>query len=358
LIRLGVTSICLAFGVLRLQASQLPVVLGSTGTFAILASSTVTNTGPTSVNGNIGLSPGTALTGFPPGNVTAPYMIHIADGVAVTAQNDLTTAYNDAAVPNRDGGPAVTVSGDLGGQTLGPGLYNATSSLGITGTLTLNGSANSIFVFQIGSALTVAVGSQVVLAGGAQAANVFWQVGSSATINTSAVFVGTILAQASVSLGTGASLNGRAFARTGAITLLSNTLVQPGPPVTGTPSALSVACPNSAAQLATAYSSLVAAMGGTPPYTYSITGSLPAGLTLNTSTGVVMGTPTIGGPDPFTVNAADSGSGTAAAACSITTAGAPATTPAPSSLILVLIGLACALLYRVRERKPSRFKNS
>ncbi len=150
---------------LCVQAAQLPVTLGSTSTFAILASSTVTNTGPTSINGNVGLSPGTSVTGFPPGTVVSPYAIHIADGVAGTAQNDLTTAYNDAATPNRNGGPIITVAGDLGGQTLGPGLYNATSSLGITGTLTLNGTATSIFVFQIGSALTVAVGSQVVLDG-------------------------------------------------------------------------------------------------------------------------------------------------------------------------------------------------
>jgi type VI secretion system secreted protein VgrG len=246
----------------------------------------------------------------------------------------------------------------LGGQTLGAGLYNATSSLGITGTLTLNGTATSIFIFQIGTALTVGVGSQVVLTGGAQAANVFWQVGSSATLNTNAVFVGTILAQASISLGTGASLNGRALARTGAVTLLSNTIVQPGPPVTGAPSALSVVCPNSAAQVGTIYSSLVVAMGGTPPYTYSITGSLPAGLTLNPSTGVVMGTPLVAGPDPFTVNAGDSALGTAIAACSITSGVAPATTPAPSSLILVLIGLACAILHQNRERWLSCFKKS
>jgi hypothetical protein len=343
----------------RLQATQLPVTLGSTSTFAVLAGSTVTNSGPTTVNGSLGLSPGTAVSGFPPGAVALPYVMQIANPTAVTAQNDLTTAYNDAATPNRDGGPVIAVSGDLGGRTLAPGLYNSATTLGITGTLTLNGTATSIFVFQIGSALTTAVGSQVVLTGGAQAANVFWQVGSSATINAGSIFVGTILAQASISLGTGAALDGRALARTGAVTLLSNTITQPGPPVTGAPGVLAVVCPNSAAVVGAAYSSLVVATGGTPPYTYSITGALPPGLTLNTSTGAVLGTPTTGGPDTFTAVAADSAAGTATASCSITTTVAPATTPAPSSLILVLIGLAgCAMLYPNRERWLSRFKRS
>jgi hypothetical protein len=329
------------------------VVLGSTSTFAVLGASTVTNSGPTLLNGNLGLSPGTSVTGFPPGSVALPYGIHIADSVAGTAQTDLTAAYNDAATPNRDGGPVITIAGDLGGQTLGPGLYNASSSIGITGTLTLNGGANSIWVFQIGSALTAAVGSQVLLTGGAQAANVFWQIGSSATINAGATFVGTILAQASVSLGTGAALNGRAFARTGAVTLLSNTIVQPGPPVTGLPLVLNVVCPNSAAQIGTAYNSIVVAMGGTPPYTYSVTGSLPAGLILTGLTGAIMGTPTTLGLVSFTVHVTDSAAGNASQSCSITTAVTPPATPAPSALILVLIGLAGVTLYQLRLRRRS-----
>jgi hypothetical protein len=357
--KLGTVFACGALGMLRLQAAQPPVTLGSTVTFGVLGASTVTNSGPSSVNGNLGLSPGTSVTGFPPGTVVTPYVMHITDSIAGTAQNDLTTAYNDAATPNRAGGPVINVSGDLGGLTLGPGLYNSATSLGITGTLTLNGTATSIFVFQIGSALTTATNSQVILTGGAQAANVFWQVGSSATLGTSSVFVGTILAQASISLGTGASMSGRALARTGAVTMQSNTIVQPGPAVvTVPPPALTVACPNSAAQVSTAYSSLVVATGGTPPYTYSIVGALPLGLTLNPTTGGVSGTPTTAGLDSFTAHVLDSASAVANATCGITTIAAviPPVTPAPASSILMLMGLAAAALYQTRERWLTFFK--
>ena len=186
--KLRVLLLCLTWSVC-LQAAQLPVTLGSTVTFAALAGSTVTNTGSTIVNGNVGVWAGTAVTGFPPGSVVGG-AIHSADGVAATAQGDLTTAYLDAA--GRNVAP-VTVAGDLGGQTLAAGLYKSTSSLGITGVLTLNGggNANSVFIFQVASALTTATSSQVVLIGGANAANIFWQVGSSATLNTSSIFKGT-----------------------------------------------------------------------------------------------------------------------------------------------------------------------
>ena len=173
------------------------------------------------------MSPGTAVTGFPPGSVVGG-SIHSADGPAGTAQVDLTAAYNDAAGRTS---PTV-VAGDLGGQTLPAGLYKSTSSLGITGVLTLDGggNSNSVFIFQVASALTTASGSQVVLIGGAQAANIFWQIGSSATLGTTSIFNGTILAQVSISLATGAVLNGRALARTGAVTLDTNTVGNPGAP--------------------------------------------------------------------------------------------------------------------------------
>ena len=209
------------------------ISLGSTvATFGVLAGSTVTNSGPTVVTGNLGVSPGTAITGFtgiaPGGPGTVTGTIHSADAFAGQAQSELTAAYNAAA------GAAVTATkaGDLGGQTLAPGVYMSTSTLGITGTLTLDagGNPNAQFIFQIASALTTATSSNVVLINGAQAANVFWQVGSSATLGTSSTFSGNILALSSISLGTGAVLQGRALARNGAVTLLSNPVTSPAGP--------------------------------------------------------------------------------------------------------------------------------
>jgi hypothetical protein len=351
--------VCVAF-CSRLQAVQLPVVLGSTVNFAVLASSTVTNSGPTVVNGNVGLSPGSAVTGFPPGTVAPGFSIFATTpGPAATAQGDLTIAYNDAATGNRDGDVPTTLAGDLSGLTLAPGLYNSTSTLTLgqtgNGILILNGggNVNSVWVIQIASALTTFTGSQVQLTGGAQAANVFWQVGSSATLGATSIFNGTILAQVSVSLGTGAVLNGRALARTGAVTLLSNPLAEPGPPVTtGIAPALTVLCPANTASVGTLYTSAVVATGGTTPYaSYSITvGALPAGLALGASTGVVTGTPSTPGSNTFTASVTDSHPTTVGQSCTIATSALPPAAPAPSSLSLVLIGLACAVLYRSRER--------
>jgi len=217
------------------------------------------------------------------------------------------------------------VAGDLSGQTLQPGLYNSTASLGITGTLTLNGAANSVFVFQVASSLTTGTGSSVVLTGGVTAANIFWQVGSSATLGTYSTFNGTILAQASVSILTGAVLNGRALAEAGAVTLDSNPMANPGPPITAaTPPPPAVTCPLGAAQAGVAYNSLLAATGGTPPYTFSITGSPPPGLSLAAATGLLIGTPTSAGTFPFSANVLDSASVAATNGCSITVAVAAA----------------------------------
>ena len=217
------------------------LTLGPTvGTFGVLAGSTVTNSGNTIVIGNLGVSPLTAITGFTgiapggPGIVTGT--IHSADAVAAQAQAELLAAYNAA----KNAASTGTRNGDLGGLTLFSGVYTASSSLGITGTVTLDAqnNANAQFIFQIGSALTTATGSNVNLINGALPANVFWQVGSSATIGTSASFSGNILAFSSISFGTGASLQGRALARNGAVTLLDNAITTPatlGGPLGGPP---------------------------------------------------------------------------------------------------------------------------
>lgn len=190
------------------------------GDFSVLAGSTVTNTGATVVTGDVGVSPGTAITGFPPG--LASGTIHHADAAASQAQATLTAGYNDAA--GRSG--ATTEAGDLTGKTLTAGVYKSTSSLAVTGDLTLDAQGNSsaVFIFQIGSTLTTGSGSHILLTNGASACNVFWQVGSSATLGTNSVFKGNILALTSITLTTGASLEGRALAEHGAVTLDSNTI--------------------------------------------------------------------------------------------------------------------------------------
>ena len=214
--------------------------LGTACNFGVLAGSTVTNVvsvGTTVIGGDIGVFSGSAITGFPPGTTTGAF--HAGDAVAGTAQGDLTQAYNNIGTASGGTfgvgtGTGTVLSADLGGPTRPPGVYRTTSaqpSLGITGNLTLAGPATGVWIFQIGSTLTTAANnSKVILSGGALSKNVFWQVGSSATLGTTTTFAGNILAQASISLTTGAVLNGRALARTGAVTLDSNVVNVPSCP--------------------------------------------------------------------------------------------------------------------------------
>jgi hypothetical protein len=197
----------------------------SLASMVLLGGSTITNTGSTVITGDIGLSPGSSINGFPPGILNGTQ--HINDALANQAKVDLTTAYNDAA--GRTSSEIVTLSGNIGGLTLTPGLYKSTSSLALSsGDLTFDalGNANAVFVIQIASSLTVTSGRQVFLSGGASAANIYWQVGTSATFGTTSAFKGTVIVMQSISFNTGATLDGRAFARTGAITLAGNTLVK------------------------------------------------------------------------------------------------------------------------------------
>jgi Ice-binding-like/MBG domain (YGX type)/Domain of unknown function (DUF4214) len=196
--------------------------LGVASSFAILGGTTVTNTGSTTIVGNVGVSPGTSITGFSPGVVTGG-AIHAGDAVATQAEADLATAYNDLVAEPVD----TSLSGqNLGGLTLAPGVYNFSSAAQLSGTLTLDaqGNPNAVFVFQIGTALTTASGSSMVLINGAHSSNIFWQVGSSATIGSGTVFQGNILAFTSITLDSGADLApGRALAINGAVTMDTNT---------------------------------------------------------------------------------------------------------------------------------------
>jgi len=204
-----------------LALAQTAPPLGAAASFAVLGGSTVTNTGPTIVTGDLGVSPGSAITGFPPGTVVGG-STHAADALAAQAQIDATTAYNNLAAQ-----ACTTTFGvptDLGGMTLLPGVYCFASSAAVTGTLTLNaqGNANAVFVFKTGSTFITASGSSVVVINGGQNCNVFWQVGTSATLGTTSTVPGTIIALTSITLNTGASLSGRSIARNGAVTLDSN----------------------------------------------------------------------------------------------------------------------------------------
>lgn len=223
----------LAFSIVgSAEAAAVSVPLGTADSYAVLAGSTVTNTGPSVINGNLGLSPGTAVTGFPPGLVNGTS--HAADTVALQAKSDLKIAYNSAASEQ----PPNPVTGDLGGQTLTRGVYSSATSLGLTGALTLDGQGDpdSVWVFQAGSTLTTATASQVNLIHGASACNVFWQVGSSATLGTASTFRGSVLALHSITVTTGVTVEGRVLARNGAVTLDTDTITRPSCPVSTSPS--------------------------------------------------------------------------------------------------------------------------
>jgi hypothetical protein len=195
------------------------VGLGSAASFSVLGGSTVTNTGPTTMFGDLGLSPGSSVTG-------APHVLggtHVDDAVAIGAKSDLTTAYNDAASRPSNGSAGT----DLAGQTFLSGVRNASSSLLLSsGSVTLNaqGDPNAVFIFQIGSTLITGSNTTVSLINGAQACNVFWQVGSSATLGTGTRFVGTVMASATITANTAATIHGRLLASTGAVNLDTNTI--------------------------------------------------------------------------------------------------------------------------------------
>jgi cell division septation protein DedD len=241
--RIGILGLA-AFLVVLLAGTALAaaaVDLGTAKSFAVLAGETITNTGATTITGDVGLHPGKAATGFE--TVTLHGAKHLGDAVALGAKNALVTAYDDAAGAT----PVTNVPVELGGTTLKPGVY-ASDTLGLTGTLTLDG--EGLYIFQAASTLITAPDSKVALINGASACNVYWQVGSSATLDTGTSFKGTIMALTSITLNNGATLQGRALARNGAVTMDHNTInssacAVPSPTPTPVPSPTPKATPTS-----------------------------------------------------------------------------------------------------------------
>ncbi len=257
------------------------VGLGTAAPYSVLAGSTVTNTGPTSLSGELGVSPGTAITGFPPG--VAGGATHAGDANAASAQSSLTTAYLDAAGRAPTG---TSLGSALAGGTFLAGVYNASSSLDVSGAVTLDGEGdpNAVFVFQVGASLTTASSTSIVLTGNAQACNVFWQVGASATLGTTTTFAGSVLAQTSISVGTGTTVAGRALARDGAVTL--DTTVFTDPSCVSTPTTTTVTATPATAGGTTTVTATVAAPGA----------ATPTGTVTFTADGAVVGTAPVG-PD-------------------------------------------------------------
>jgi len=226
-VRFGIASVS-ALGLLvalpgNAQAAAVAVPLGTATSFVVLAGAGVTNTGPTTLHGDLGTFPTTTITGASKLTVTGTN--HHGDAVTQGAKTDLVTAYNTAVGE----GPTSPIAGDLASKTLKRGVYNSASSIGLSGALTLDGAGNpdSVFVFQAGSALTTASGSRINLINGARSCNVIWQVGSSATLGSGSKFVGTILAKQSITATTGATVVGRLLSRNGAVTLDTNTITKP-----------------------------------------------------------------------------------------------------------------------------------
>jgi Ice-binding-like/Putative Ig domain len=336
----------IALSALLIAASPVAaqISLGTAQSFAVLGGSTVTNTGPSAINGNVGVSPGTSITGFPPGVVSGG-VLHAGDATAGQAQSDLTTAYNAIA------GTACNVDltgQDLGGLTLTPGVYCFSSSAFLTGALTLDlqGNPNAVFLFKIGSTLTTASGSSVRLINSGTATcptNLYWQVGSSATFGTGSSFLGNVLALTSITLTTSAGLNGRALARNGAVTLDTNTVsIAPCAPVAACPviTVNPTVLPNST--VGSAYSATLTGSGGVAPYTFAVTsGALPSGVTLAPN-GAMAGTPLAAGTSHFTITATDANGcpGTRAYSMAVAAALCPVITLSPATLPAGTVGTA------------------
>jgi hypothetical protein len=294
-------AIALALGMLAIgqparAAGPPPVGLGSAEPFAVLAGTpAITNTGPTIITGDVGISPAAAVDGFPPGVVNGT--IHAADAVALQAQSDLTIAYLDAAGRT----PATTIpGGTLGGLTLVGGVYSAGgSTLDLTGTLTLDAEndPSSTWIFQATSDLITASSSNVTFINGGQPCNVFWQVTSSATLGSDSTFAGTILALTSITMADGVTLDGRALARNGTVTLIDDTITRATcaaaaptatPVPTATPAPTAEATPAAQATPTTPAVTSVPAASPTPAVSLPTTNVPPSGTAWPVVIGIVL----------------------------------------------------------------------
>ncbi len=280
------------------HAADGPIDLGTADTFAVLGGSEVTfaATGPTTVIGDVGVSPGTSVTGQE-NLVQTGGSVYAPPSLVDQAKSDLGTAYGVA-----DGlSPDVIDLGDLAGQSLDPGVYEG--ELSLTGTLTLAGDANSYWVFQARSSLIVGSDAEVIVTGGANSCNVFWQVPTSATIDGSELFVGTVMANQAITVTSGATIQGRLLALNAAVTLDNDTITRPSDCDNVSPTITSAG--PTAGTAGTEYSYTVTA-SGTPIPTYTITGgTLPTGLGLDATSGTISGTPTTPGTYTFTVTASN-----------------------------------------------------
>jgi len=334
-----------------------PVNLGTAVSFGVLGASAVTNTGTSVISGDVGVNPDTAISGFPPGIVNNG-TIHANDAVALQAQTDLTTAYNVAASLT----PAASGYADITGQNFTPGVYSG-QAVELNGPLILTGTAESVWVFQVASTLVTSSSSTIQLLGGASACNVFWQVGSSATLGSNSDFVGTIMANQSITANTGADVIGRLLADNGAVSLDTNTVTAPtgcdNDGVVSTSPTITSATPTPTATRGTPYAFTVTA-SGTGTVAYSVTGgTLPTGLSLDSTTGVISGTPTRAGTFTFTVTASNGTAPDASATYTITVAqselaatGVDPTVPVGIGGLLLFVG--AGLLVAGRSRRAKR----
>jgi hypothetical protein len=312
-----------------------PIDLGTAAPFGVLGASGVSNTGSSVIDGDVGVSPDTALGGFPPGTISAGSAFHPTDGVAAQAQFDLDTAMVTAASLT----PNVSGLANLTGMSLVPGVYaGGELSIDAGGILTLAGNSTSVWVFTASSTLVTGSGSQIVFApGGAGPCNVFWRVTTSATLGTGSDFAGTIMAEESITATTGTDVVGRLLAANGAVTLDTTDVVTPAVCGTGSVSTddspvITSGTPTDGSE-GTPYAFTITSTG-TPDATYSVTsGTLPAGLVLNSTTGEITGTPTTAGTSTFTITATNGVGSDTSVILTLETLSAGSVVAAPAALL-------------------------